>query len=306
MAKTQVRGNQVLDATIQKQDLDTQTPGQAVITQLLGGTGVSLVSTGVDPGTGVVTITITQVVNTGAEAKVEQTGGFYGPSRLVMLNDYSLNGAMFQTDNIDVVDFIFSPGSRVNANIRYELRPTYLQFGNSCQFEIGPADNEWFSFGNVQNTSYVKLVSTSTVSGTNIDTEGFSTNLAVCKVRTATTQSISSQTNTKLVFGTVSHGSNWVAATNRYVAPTAGLYHINASVRTTGTNRNSKLMLYKNGILVQALQDCSTTTLAMPWFSGATDIELVATDYLELWFYASGTSTIANSPDCQFCIRRVA
>lgn len=58
MARTQLNARQILDGDIQKTDLDTHTPGQAVITRLVAGVGVSLQSTGVDTGTGDVTIGI--------------------------------------------------------------------------------------------------------------------------------------------------------------------------------------------------------------------------------------------------------
>lgn len=56
MARTQVRTKQVLDQGITKDDLNTTTLGQAVITKVLGGIGVNIDWTGVDEGTGVVTI----------------------------------------------------------------------------------------------------------------------------------------------------------------------------------------------------------------------------------------------------------
>jgi hypothetical protein len=58
MPRTQLNARQLLDNDIQKVDLDTHTPGQAVITRLVAGAGVSLQSTGVDSGTGDVTIEI--------------------------------------------------------------------------------------------------------------------------------------------------------------------------------------------------------------------------------------------------------
>jgi hypothetical protein len=58
MAKTQVRGTQVLDGTVGRSDLDSTTVGQAVIKKLVQGTNVSLSSTGADAGTGDVTISV--------------------------------------------------------------------------------------------------------------------------------------------------------------------------------------------------------------------------------------------------------
>lgn len=60
MAETVLTGRQVKDGSIQKKDLDITTTGQAVITRIAAGTGINLsASTGVDSGTGVVTIDCT-------------------------------------------------------------------------------------------------------------------------------------------------------------------------------------------------------------------------------------------------------
>lgn len=56
MARTQLTGNQTLDGTIQRADLDAVTAGSAVIKKIIAGTGVTITSTGVDAGTGDVTI----------------------------------------------------------------------------------------------------------------------------------------------------------------------------------------------------------------------------------------------------------
>jgi hypothetical protein len=60
MAVTVVRGAQVKDGTIQRVDVDVTTVGQSLIRKALGGTGISLVSTGADAGTGDVTFRETQ------------------------------------------------------------------------------------------------------------------------------------------------------------------------------------------------------------------------------------------------------
>lgn len=51
-----IRGNQALNGSIQRDDLDVSTPGQAVVRKILAGTGVSLTQTGPDTGTGDVTV----------------------------------------------------------------------------------------------------------------------------------------------------------------------------------------------------------------------------------------------------------
>lgn len=56
MARTQLTGLQVTDGSIQRSDLDVTTAGSAVIRKVIGGTGITLSSTGPDAGTGDVTV----------------------------------------------------------------------------------------------------------------------------------------------------------------------------------------------------------------------------------------------------------
>jgi hypothetical protein len=58
MARTEFKSSQVKNGCIELQDLNTTKPGKAVITKVLQGTGIELVSTGADQGTGNVTINI--------------------------------------------------------------------------------------------------------------------------------------------------------------------------------------------------------------------------------------------------------
>lgn len=59
MARTSVRSVQIKDQNVWRDDVNTTTSGKAVITKLLPNDNpLSIVSTGVDPGTGDVTITL--------------------------------------------------------------------------------------------------------------------------------------------------------------------------------------------------------------------------------------------------------
>jgi hypothetical protein len=95
MAITTIRGKQVLDASIQRADLDTVTVGQAVVAKLIQGTNVSLSSTGADAGTGDVTVSVPGggVGPTGQPAYTTSTAGFtvptVGSSVTVNVNDTS-------------------------------------------------------------------------------------------------------------------------------------------------------------------------------------------------------------------------
>lgn len=56
MGRTQIIGDQIKDGTISREDLNTQTSGKAVITKVLPGQGLSSQCTGIDEGTGDVTL----------------------------------------------------------------------------------------------------------------------------------------------------------------------------------------------------------------------------------------------------------
>lgn len=60
MARTQIRGVRILDGSIQRDDLNVDVAGQAVIRRLIAGSNITIdSSTGVDSGTGDVTISAT-------------------------------------------------------------------------------------------------------------------------------------------------------------------------------------------------------------------------------------------------------
>ena len=56
MARTQITGKQVGDGSVQRDDLDVITPGNAVIRKIIAGANITISSTGPDAGTGDVTI----------------------------------------------------------------------------------------------------------------------------------------------------------------------------------------------------------------------------------------------------------
>ena len=58
MPKTQVRSHQILDEGIKRDDINISTEGQAIITKVIAGSGISLDSTGADTGTGDVTVNV--------------------------------------------------------------------------------------------------------------------------------------------------------------------------------------------------------------------------------------------------------
>jgi hypothetical protein len=58
MPVTQLGGKQVLDQSIDIDDLNTTTIGKSVITKIIPGNNIQFTSTGADAGTGVVTINL--------------------------------------------------------------------------------------------------------------------------------------------------------------------------------------------------------------------------------------------------------
>lgn len=62
MARTQISGRLIEDSSIGRPDINTTVTGEALITKLLVGTGLTATRTGVDVGTGDVTVSL----NTGA------------------------------------------------------------------------------------------------------------------------------------------------------------------------------------------------------------------------------------------------
>lgn len=56
MTRTQISGSQILDGGIQREDINIDKPGNALITKAIAGDNIVLSSTGVDAGTGDVTI----------------------------------------------------------------------------------------------------------------------------------------------------------------------------------------------------------------------------------------------------------
>jgi hypothetical protein len=77
MASTVIRGAQIKDSTVQRHDLDTSTVGQAVVTKIVQGSGVTLSSTGADSGTGDVTVAASAIplASSAQSGLLNQTSG---------------------------------------------------------------------------------------------------------------------------------------------------------------------------------------------------------------------------------------
>lgn len=79
MAKTEVRGGQIKDTSVQRSDLDTSNSGEAVVRRIIAGTNITLGSTGADTGTGDVTINVSglteEITTTASSSTPTPTGG---------------------------------------------------------------------------------------------------------------------------------------------------------------------------------------------------------------------------------------
>ena len=55
---TEIKGTQIKDGTIKREDLNSTEPGHAVIKRIVAGSNIGISSTGADSGTGDVTIAV--------------------------------------------------------------------------------------------------------------------------------------------------------------------------------------------------------------------------------------------------------
>jgi len=97
MAKTQVRSEQITDGTVRRDDLNVSTPGQAVCTKIVAGTGVTISSTGVDSGTGDVTVNATLSASFATPAIVLGSAAAIGAASTVIRSDATI--AAFDATN---------------------------------------------------------------------------------------------------------------------------------------------------------------------------------------------------------------
>ena len=76
MAKTEIRGAQILDAGVERADMNiTDATGKAVVVKIVAGTNINIGSTGGEAGTGIVTINSTDIITVGTTAPGSPTTG---------------------------------------------------------------------------------------------------------------------------------------------------------------------------------------------------------------------------------------
>jgi len=111
----------------------------------------------------------------------------------------------------------------------------------------------------------------------------------------ASSQSISDSTNTKITFEheVFDIGSNF--ASDKFIAPVAGIYQFNACLRCVasgGTMELAAIYLYKNGSHFTDIVQIQTSAnnMSNSHISGGVTLQLSASDYIEIYGNISGTS----------------
>jgi hypothetical protein len=113
VARTQFSGSQVEDGSIVRADLNTATAGSSVIRKVIAGTGISISSTGVDAGTGDVTVN--------ASAKTVRAAHTWAISGAVAVGaslSMFVSLAAGQTANIASAKYKIGAGTSVTVSVR--------------------------------------------------------------------------------------------------------------------------------------------------------------------------------------------
>jgi len=86
MTQTQIKSSQLQDGGIQREDINVSVSGHTLITKIIAGNGLTESHTGVDAGTGDVTLSL------GNHSAALITSGNLDIARLPTSGDWSLNG----------------------------------------------------------------------------------------------------------------------------------------------------------------------------------------------------------------------
>ena len=129
--------------------------------------------------------------------------------------------------------------------------------------------------------------------------------------KTNSDQSITSGTSTKVTYNNVVFevGGTNIGTTDKFVAPVAGIYHFDASVRVGPTTNNAsfynaQVFLKKNNGLHVMLQQISTHAnnlgggvahMSVCNLHGGVTTSLAANDEIEVWVTLEGSSPIVHA-----------
>ena len=124
MPVTGLRGRQILDGDVVRADLNTTTAGSAVITRIIAGTNISITSTGVDAGTGDVTINATgggSSLNGTGFVRMNGTTASYitGTSSQFVKADGSLDSSVYLTSLTDTLATVTARGASTSTVLTF-------------------------------------------------------------------------------------------------------------------------------------------------------------------------------------------
>lgn len=95
-------------------------------------------------------------------------------------------------------------------------------------------------------------------------------------------QTLSSSTNTKILFQTEEWDTNNNFSSSTFTPTVAGYYQINSAIRLNSSYSGGRLMLYKNGSLIKTGSDSGSATVAV--FSLSSTVYCNGTtDYIDIY-----------------------
>jgi hypothetical protein len=144
MARTNVRGSQINDGSVQRVDLDTTTTGQAVIRKVIAGTGISISATGVDAGTGDATINLSVPVSI-------SHGGSGQTTQQTAINALT-NASAASTAQVLTRD---GSGNAIFSSVPYPVTSVFGRSG-AVVAQSGDYTNAQVGLGNVTNDAQLK------------------------------------------------------------------------------------------------------------------------------------------------------
>ena len=117
-----------------------------------------------------------------------------------------------------------------------------------------------------------------------------STSLPAFSVHSASNQSVTQNTFTKITFGTEEFDTNSNFASSRFTPTVAGYYQINAGMVLVQGNGLGALYLFKNGSAYKSFTSNFGTEI---YVGGATVVYFNgSTDYVEMYVFPGGTSPV--------------